>query len=49
MPHHATKLQKDPERVNDETMLRDFGPNWAQIALAQKGNFFGKLTSIILV
>ena len=49
MSHHVTKLQKDPERVNNETILRDFGPNWAQIAFAHKGNFFGKLTSITLL
>ena len=36
---NATNLQKDPYKVNYETRLHYFGPNWAQIAHAQKRNF----------
>ena len=49
VPHHATKFQKDPKRVNNGTRLYDFGPIWAQIAFAQEGNFFGELTNNTLV
>ena len=36
-------LKKNDQRENHQTRLHSFGPNWAQVALSTKREFFAKV------
>ena len=44
---HKT-LKRSSDRESWDITLHSFGPNLAQIALAQKGNIFGNLTVTLM-